>query len=192
MDIVTYAAQIVRKIDTLLGYFYSSYNTDLLVTKMSTYTLHLYPTPEGLSYYSPLFTNGVFTPNQDNAGIDLYCAKTQTITPGSVTLLDLGVKAVLRDTLGNGKHYWLSPRSSIWKSGVTMANSMGIIDRSYRGVLMGAVLPYKNEPVTIEAGTRLFQLLAPDMGSIVAVYLHDIDTIDSTDRGSGGFGSTGK
>lgn len=162
---------------------------------ITKYTLHLYPTPEGLPYYSPLFTNGVFTPNQDNAGVDLYCANTQTITPGSVTLLDLGVKAILEINGGKGEervHYWLAPRSSIWKSGVTMANSMGIIDRSYRGVLMGAVLPYKNESVTIEAGTRLFQLLAPDMGSIDAVYLHDIDTIDSTDRGSGGFGSTGK
>jgi dUTP pyrophosphatase len=171
---------------------------------MSTYYLHLYPTQEGLRYYSNLCPeNNIFAksdsedidyyvPNPDNAGIDLYCAKTQTIEPGNVTLLDLGVKAVLRSKNGRPVHYWLAPRSSIWKSGVTMANSMGIIDRSYRGVLMGAVLPYKNESVTIEAGTRLFQLVAPDMGTIERIYLHDISEIDTTSRGSGGFGSTGK
>jgi dUTP pyrophosphatase len=73
-----------------------------------------------------------------------------------------------------------------------MANSMGIIDRSYRGVLMGAVLPFRSEGVTIDAGTRLFQILPPDMGTITQVYLNDMGLIDTTERGEGGFGSTGK
>ena len=96
------------------------------------------------------------------------------------------------EVTGENQHYWLAPRSSIWKSGVTMANSMGIIDRSYRGVLMGAVVLMKYPPVTIEAGTRLFQILPPDMGTITSVYLHDMAMIDTTARGEGGFGSTGK
>jgi dUTP pyrophosphatase len=170
------------------------------------YSLHLYPTEEGRPIYEKLFTGGqtlptpdgfkdtlVITHNTENAGVDLYCAKTQTISSGNVTLLDLGVKAVLKENSGAGsQHYWLAPRSSIWKSGVTMANSMGVIDRSYRGVLMGAVLPFRNEGVTIDAGTRLFQILPPDMGTITQVYLHDMGLIDTTERGEGGFGSTGK
>ncbi len=170
------------------------------------YSLNLYATEEGRPIYEKLFVNGqvlptrdgfkdtlVITHNTENAGFDLYCAKTQTVSPGNVTLLDLGVKAVLKENTGSeNQHYWLAPRSSIWKSGVTMANSMGIIDRSYRGVLMGAVLPFRNEGVTIDAGTRLFQILPPDMGTITQVYLHDMALIDTTERGEGGFGSTGK
>ena len=72
-----------------------------------------------------------------------------------------------------------------------MANSMGIIDRSYRGVLMGAVLPNGLE-ASIEAGSRLFQILAPDMGHIVKVVLKPLSELDETVRGEGGFGSTGK
>lgn len=170
------------------------------------YSLHFYATEEGRPIYEKLFANGkvfptsegmkdglVITHNPDNAGFDLYCAKTQPVVGENVTLLDLGVKAVMKEnTTGENQHYWLAPRSSIWKSGVTMANSMGIIDRSYRGVLMGAVIPYKSESVTIEAGTRIFQILPPDMGTITSVYLHDMTLIDTTARGEGGFGSTGK
>jgi dUTP pyrophosphatase len=170
------------------------------------YSLNLYATEEGRPIYEKLFTNAqvlptpegmkdslVITHNPDNAGFDLYCAKNQPVVGENVTLLDLGVKAVMKEEqTGENQHYWLAPRSSIWKSGVTMANSMGIIDRSYRGVLMGAVVLMKYPPVTIEAGTRLFQILPPDMGTITSVYLHDMALIDTTSRGEGGFGSTGK
>jgi dUTP pyrophosphatase len=85
----------------------------------------------------------------------------------------------------------LAPRSSIWKNGVTQANSVGIIDASYRGYLMGAVVPYAFQTVKIVDGARLFQVLAPGMGHISKVILRHQSELDTTARGEGGFGSTG-
>jgi dUTP pyrophosphatase len=69
---------------------------------------------------------------------------------------------------------------------------MGVIDSSYRGPLMGAVLPFLFQAANIQAGTRLFQVLAPDMGHISKVVLLPESELDDTSRGEGGFGSTGK
>ena len=127
----------------------------------------------------------------ENAGVDLYCVKEQKVEAYSTTLLDLGVKArMLKDT--TPCHFWLAPRSSIWKSDVHQANSIGIIDRSYRGVLMGAVIPNHAAVAAVKEGVRLFQVVAPDMGWISDVILRPESEIDETSRGEGGFGSTGK
>jgi dUTPase len=170
------------------------------------YYLELFPTEGNWETYVKAFGGTELERNNDNAGVDLYCAKTQTTgTKGDsvkATLLDLGIKARMTkfyfDHINGEKveksepcHFWLAPRSSIWKNGVTQANSLGIIDASYRGLLMGAVLPI-GDHVTIEAGTRLFQILAPDMGYITKVAIKSLTELDETSRGSGGFGSTGK
>jgi dUTPase len=182
------------------------------------YRLELLPTEEGKEFY-----NRDLTRDNANAGFDLFVAKEMYCTAGSVSLLDLGCRARMvkcfPDEMEEEVHYWLAPRSSIWKSGVTQANSLGIIDRSYRGLLMGAVLPiYKpsgywsnmtsgDGPKTgtyvwkncdskdtgsplIEKGQRLFQIVAPDMGYIKEVKI--VETLPETKRGEGGFGSTGK
>jgi dUTPase len=171
-----------------------------------SYYLELFPTEGNWNTYVKAFGGTEVERNNDNAGIDLYCAKTQktgdNCNPTKATLLDLGVKARMTkfffDYVNGEKversepcHFWLAPRSSIWKNGVTQANSLGIIDASYRGVLMGAVLPISDH-VTIEAETRLFQILAPDMGYISKVVLKPLSELDETGRGDGGFGSTGK
>jgi len=162
-------------------------------------TLHLYVNSLTSVLGEPTFTNDgsrTFTRNNDNAGLDLYTARNQTVS-GQVTLLDLGVKARMsyRERyyeVNTPVHYWLAPRSSIWKQGLTQANSIGVIDRTYRGNLMGAVLPIdKDKEITIPGGTRLFQVLAPDMGHISCVILRPLSQLDETARGSGGFGSTG-
>ena len=176
------------------------------------YTLELFPT-EGnwdqymkwlvgkeLSQISLTPEGGVtITRSNDNAGVDLYCVKHQTVPVGAnATLLDLGVKArMIKQSSQNNIpdetcHFWLAPRSSIWKSGVRQANSLGVIDRSYRGILMGAVLTNSDSPAEIEAGTRLFQVLAPDMGYISKVRILPESELDTTSRGEGGFGSTGR
>ncbi len=72
-----------------------------------------------------------------------------------------------------------------------MANSEGIIDRTYRGPLKA---PVRNHTVTeayhIQQGTRLFQIVAPDMGWIREVRI--VESLPETRRGEGGFGSTGR
>jgi dUTP pyrophosphatase len=161
--------------------------------------------------------------SDDNAGFDMFVAEKCETKAGQVSLLNLGCKARMVKCFPDSLEleqdvpYWLAPRSSIWKSGVVQANSIGIIDKSYRGVLMGAVIPiYKasgywsnmsgtassgsyvwmncdskdtGNPI-IERGQRLFQIVAPDMGHIKEVRL--VESLPETVRGEGGFGSTGK
>ena len=66
---------------------------------------------------------------------------------------------------------------------------MGVIDKSYRGELKAPVWSMTGT-THVEKGDRLFQILAPDMGWIRNVRL--VDSLPATDRGDGGFGSTGK
>jgi dUTPase len=164
------------------------------------YHLELYPNEGQWDAYVNWFGGTFIERTNENAGVDIYCVNDQEVPfTGSATLLDLGVRAkMIKVAAFNNKesyHFWTAPRSSIWKNGVTQANSLGVIDRSYRGTLFGAVLPIPKgdaTPVQIKAGTRLFQILAPDMGYIKYVSLKPLSELDTTSRGEGGFGSTGK
>jgi dUTPase len=162
------------------------------IGRMKQYTLLLCPTEEGKKLYEnfpEIFGNL-------NAGVDLFAVEDYQYDPavGSfVHLLDLGVKAVMYDLQNNEQvHFSLEPRSSIYKSGYLMANSRGIIDRSYRGPIKAPIIPQLMgvKGPKIEKGQRLFQIIAPDMGWIHRVQV--VDSLDTTVRGEGGFGSTGK
>jgi deoxyuridine 5'-triphosphate nucleotidohydrolase len=153
---------------------------------MSTYRLELLPTEEGHKYYTKNEDR-----NNDNAGYDLYVSKNEIISSFKSTLLNLGVKArMLCITTGEEVHYRLVPRSSIYKSGIFQANSEGIIDRTYRGVIMAPVSGLNpNEPVNITEGMRLFQIVAPDLGHIKEIRI--VESLPETNRGESGFGSSG-
>lgn len=169
------------------------------------YRLELLPTAEGAEFYK-----NVENRSNDNAGFDLFVAERCETKGGIVSLLHLGCKArMVRCSQEQEEEvaFWLAPRSSIWKSGVTQANSIGVIDKSYRGLLMGAVVPIPKytgywsqgnyvwancdvaDPV-IEKGQRLFQIVAPDMGWIKEVRI--VESLSETERGEGGFGSSGR
>jgi dUTP pyrophosphatase len=172
-------------------------NSELVID----YALELYPNEGHWDAYVAWFGGtSILNRNNDNAGVDIYCVKDQDVPfTGSATLLDLGVRAKMFkrvNEIPEPCHFWTAPRSSIWKNGVTQANSLGVIDRSYRGTLFGAVLPIPkgdtSTPIEIKAGTRLFQILAPDMGHIKHITLRRLSELDTTSRGEGGFGSTGK
>lgn len=155
---------------------------------MSQDRLEILPTEEGRQYYTDI----ALRPN-DNAGFDLYLMDDVQMEAGKPTLLKLGCRARLVRLVGSSEeevHFWLAPRSSIWKSGVMMANSIGIIDRTYRGELMAAVVPLDNQAPLLKKGTRLFQIIAPDMGWIQQVKI--VESLPETSRGEGGFGSTGQ
>ena len=86
-------------------------------------------------------------------------------------------------------HFTLEPRSSIYKTGFIMANGRGIIDKTYRGELMAPLVSLWSNQTNVEAGTRLFQIIAPALSYISEVAY--VDSLPETKRGSGGFGSTG-
>lgn len=146
------------------------------------YTLWLVVDDSVKSHYD--FKEKIF-PTNDNAGFDLFTAENWT---GDTHLLDLGVKAMM--TRGDETvHFWLAPRSSIYKTGYMMGNSLGVIDRTYRGTLKAPVVRLGDAKGFV-AGDRHFQILAPDMGWIHTVRV--VETLPETVRGAGGFGSTGK
>ena len=85
--------------------------------------------------------------------------------------------------------YYLYPRSSLSKTPLRLANSVGIIDSSYRGEIMAAVDNISEKDFEIKQGQRLFQLCSPTLEPINYIIT---DNLSETKRGEGGFGSTGK
>jgi dUTPase len=160
----------------------------------SYYRLELLVTEQGAPFYP--VSGSLETPSKDNAGYDLKVVQDiSTLTVAS--LVPLGVKArMLKYTpmedgieLVEDSHFTLEPRSSIYKTGFLMANSRGIIDLSYRGQLMAPLISVGTSFKPVEAGTRMFQVIAPALGYIKEVAY--VDTLPETLRGEGGFGSTG-
>ena len=120
-----------------------------------------------------------------DAGLDLYVLEDITIEPGETLPIKLGFAC----EPDNGKAYFLMPRSSISKTPLRLANSIGLIDGGYRGELMAMCDNIKSEPYTAEKGQRLFQIVACDCSPITYELVNELS---ETTRGSGGFGSTGK
>ena len=120
-----------------------------------------------------------------DAGLDLYVLEDQTFKPGETRKIKLGISCENVD----GKGYFLFPRSSISKTPLRMANSIGLIDGGYRGEIMAVCDNIKDYEFSISKGDRLFQLVSADLSSIEFKIVENLS--DST-RGKGGFGSTGK
>ena len=126
--------------------------------------------------------------HKDDAGFDLYFPTKQTIYSGEATLLKFDIACEMHDDY-LPTSYMLVPRSSISKTPLRMANSIGIIDAGYRGEIMAAVDNISKESYTVSPGERLFQLIHPTLYPINA-YL--VNELSDSERGTGGFGSTGK
>jgi len=124
-----------------------------------------------------------------DAGVDLLSASIVAEGGTTVKSSQQCCAAIYDTTLGTFRAYWMLPRSSLSKTPLRLANSVGLIDAGYRGTLFAAV--DVRAPVTIATNTRLFQLAAPDL-----LPLDDIQIVAEipggpTLRGTGGFGSTG-
>jgi len=93
------------------------------------------------------------------------------------------------DTSGNPQAYYIYPRSSLYKSFLRMTNSVGIIDRGYRGHLASVFDAL--EPVNLKGGQRLVQVCSPNLSPFLVKLVTEIEHLGLTERGTGGFGSTG-
>ena len=132
-----------------------------------------------------------------DSGFDLACPSNLSVDAGTL-FVDFKVKAAMykSDSPIDLNHlemekytpsaYYLYPRSSISKTPFRLANSVGIIDRGYRGNI-GAYFDCKGGQ--IEAGQRLVQLCSPTLDPFHVVLT---DSLTFTQRGENGFGSTGK
>ena len=119
-----------------------------------------------------------------DAGLDLYVLEDIHFEPGETKAIKLGISCEPED----GIAYYLFPRSSISKTPLRMANSIGLIDGGYRGEIMAICDNIKSEVYTAEKGQRLFQLVATDSSPIQYELVKELEM---TTRGIGGFGSTG-
>lgn len=119
-----------------------------------------------------------------DAGLDLYVPEGQgcLVRCGAVYTIDLGIRAAIPD----GYYGQLTLRSSAGKKGLTIPNGVGIIDSDYRGNLKLLVSALA-DPVMVAPGERVCQLV---ILPLPAVEFEPGIVDDTTDRGTGGFGST--
>ena len=87
--------------------------------------------------------------------------------------------------------FFMMPRSSLSNTPLILANHVGLIDSGYRGDLTGAFKNFSDEPYKIEEYTRLLQICHPSAYPITVTMVDSLDKLSSSERGSGGFGSTG-
>ena len=91
--------------------------------------------------------------------------------------------------------YYLYPRSSMAKTRLRLANSVGIIDAGYRGEIIAAldtIHDREHDSFRVEKNQRLLQICSPTLEPIEVVLVDTLEELGITDRGAGGFGSTGK
>lgn len=122
------------------------------------------------------------------AGADLYaCADADiTIEAGATALVHTGVAMAIPD----GYVGLVFARSGLAsKRGLAPANKVGVIDSDYRGEIMVALHNHSAQPQTISHGERIAQIAFLPFASVAFTL---VDELDSTERGTGGFGSTGK
>lgn len=122
-----------------------------------------------------------------SAGVDLVAANPGTVTlpAGGRALLPTGIRIALPE----GYEAQIRPRSGLaFRHGITVLNSPGTIDADYRGEIGVLLVNHGEAPFTIERGMRIAQLvLAP----VTRLAWQEVDALATSERGEGGFGSTG-
>ena len=127
---------------------------------------------------------------QGSAAVDLRAAldegQTVTILPGERALIPTGIaiSPETRDVVAV-----VAGRSGLGiKQGITLSNSIGVIDSDYRGEICVGLINHGDAPFTVNRGDRIAQLL---FLPILTALFTETEELDTTDRGTGGFGSTG-
>lgn len=149
------------------------------MSKQVTVAITRLPHAEGLNL--PKYATSM------SAGVDLEAAVTAPVTlkPGERTLIETGLAIALPE----GYEAQVRPRSGLaFKNGVTVLNSPGTIDADYRGEIKVILANLGTENFTIERGMRVAQMIVAPYSQ---VSWDVVETLDTTERGAGGFGSTG-
>jgi dUTP pyrophosphatase len=121
-----------------------------------------------------------------SAGLDLRAAEAFTLKPGERALVPTGIAIALPQ----GFEAQVRPRSGLAvKHGVTVLNAPGTIDADYRGEIKVPVINHGVEDFIITRGDRIAQMV---IAPITIATLAEVDSLGETERGSGGFGSSGQ
>ena len=122
-----------------------------------------------------------------DAGLDLRAAEGAKVEPGGRVMVPTGVAVAIPE----GHAGLVLPRSGLaTRHGLTLANAPGLIDAGYRGEVIVAVVNLDpEEPVVIEPGDRIAQLVVVEVPDLEPAW---VDELPPSERGAGGFGSTGR
>lgn len=125
--------------------------------------------------------------SEEAAAMDL-----RAFIPQPITLQPLERKLIptgLYMELPRGYEAQIRPRSGLaLKQGLTILNTPGTIDADYRGEICAIVINLSNEPQTIESGDRICQML---ISPVERPEVFEVDSLEMTERGAGGFGHSG-
>ena len=120
-----------------------------------------------------------------DAGMDVRSIEEVTLSPGARALIHTGLVLML---LPNAEAQ-VRPRSGLaLKHGITVLNTPGTIDAGYRGEVGVILINLGTEPFVVEKGMKIAQLVVSPVAQAEVV---EVTSVDETDRGAGGFGSTG-
>ena len=121
-----------------------------------------------------------------DAGVDLHTRREVTLTPGERSLVATGVAVAVPD----GYVGLVAPRSGLAaRHGIGVVNAPGVIDSGYRGEIQVILVNHGQEPVTLRRGDRIAQLVVVAHG---APEMMEVDALPGSERGEGGFGSSGR
>lgn len=122
--------------------------------------------------------------HEGDAGIDLRAAEAVTIEPMESEKVRTGIAAEIPD----GCVGLVFPRSGLGSRGLTMRNAVGVVDSGYRGEIMAAMWNTTEHTWSIGKGERIAQLVVVPY---VRCEIEEADGLSDTERGEGGYGSTG-
>jgi len=143
--------------------------------------------------------NEVLNSTFPNAGFDLFVPNDVVFNQEIDSIfVDLEIHCEMLNNDNQPQGFFLFPRSSISKTPLMLANHTGVIDSGYRGRMISAFRwlkspERKNELIyTVESGTRLVQICHPSLCPIIVMLVDKLEDLSTTERGTGGFGSTGR
>jgi dUTP pyrophosphatase len=121
-----------------------------------------------------------------DAGVDLYAAESVALGPGERATVGTGVAVAIPE----GHAGLVAPRSGLaQRHGLGIVNAPGVVDAGYRGEIRVILVNHGTEAVSLARGERIAQLLVVP---VLSAEPREVDGLPSSERGEGGFGSTGR
>ncbi|MBW2989191.1 dUTP diphosphatase [Candidatus Woesearchaeota archaeon] len=123
--------------------------------------------------------------HKGDAGLDLYSTEDYVVNPGERVLVSTGI----RIAIPAGYEAQVRPKSGLaLKQGISICNTPGTVDSGYRGEIGCIVINHGNEEFRVEKQKKIAQMV---FNKVEEAEFEEVDGLDDTSRGEGGFGSTG-